>query len=166
MRGAGGPGQAGVLGRGAGCPPKGPPPAALRPQAPLTVAARGGAGAVRPAAHAPCSLPGLPPSGRGSGSCRPAGRHLPSDRHVRNRASSVSPRPWLSGTPGGRGGCLQGVSEAWPQASLPRAERGCPPCPFCEGGPVPRPPNPGVLRLPRALTRFSCQSNLLIPSIT
>lgn len=33
----------------------------------------------------------------------PAGRHLPSDRNVRNRASSVSPRPWLSGTLGAAG---------------------------------------------------------------
>ena len=46
-------------------PPKGPPPATLRPQAPLTGRREEGLGLPSPGAHAPCSLPTFPPSGRG-----------------------------------------------------------------------------------------------------
>lgn len=77
MRGAGGLAGRGARVEGLGAPPKGPPPAALRPQAPLTVAARGGLGLSGLAAHAPCSLPGLPPSGRGSGSSLACGAASP-----------------------------------------------------------------------------------------
>ena len=153
VRGAGGPGQAGALGPGAGCPSQVPTRGRPVPTGPTGCGwCEGGPGLPSPGAHTPCSLPALPPSGHGQ-------RLLPAcwtaSPFRLKRAEQCFPSQPTHGTVGDPEGTRGAVCRASMRPPCHLLHGDVCPVPSTSRAPSPGPPDSSVLRLPRALARLS-----------
>ena len=151
VRGAGGPGQAGVLRQGAGRPSQGPMPCRPAPTGPTDCGWREeGLGLPSPGAHAPCSLPAFPPSGHGQRllpACWTASPFRPkrAERHFLGQSmggavgDTGGPRGatcWASMGPGYRLPCRVLNRNVHPVPSMRGPRPQAPPTPACCGSPM------------------------------